>query len=144
MNELEVGEHGIIEACVEGDVERVREVLAHHPSQVNLRDDNIGSTPLIFAAHRGFRDVVELLLDSGADVHLRERISDSTALHWSAVGGHPEIIQMLVDHGAELDAVDGWYKLGPVGWATVVLWAPQFHEDRPAAVELLLSLGARL
>ena len=129
---------------MEGDVDKVREILAHHPSQVNLRDDFMGSTPLIFATHRGFRDVVEVLLHAGADVHARERISDTTPLHWAGEGGHREIVQMLVDHGAMLDVVDGWYKLGPVGWGTVVSWAPQFHEDRPATVELLLSLGAPL
>jgi ankyrin repeat protein len=126
-----------------GHADRVRELVAGEESLVNTRDTFIGSTPLIRAAHRGYREIVEILLAAGADVHARERASNTSAMHWAAEGGHPDIVRMLVDHGAKLDVVDDWYTLGPVGWSTVVTWAPPFHKDRNGTFDLLLSLGAR-
>lgn len=137
-------EVGIIGACVEGDAGRVRAMLEADPEQSHARDDFIESTPLHFASHRGYTEIVRLLLDAGGDVAAREGCSDTTPLHWAAEGGHAEVARLLLEHGADLEARDGWYDLTPLGWATVVDWAPQFRADRPQVIRLLLERGARI
>ena len=84
------------------------------------------------------------MLEAGADVHARESASDTTALHWAAEAGHAPVARLLLDAGARLDPIDGWYGLSPLGWATVVDWAPAFRSDRPATVALLLERGAAI
>ncbi|HWM87636.1 MAG TPA: ankyrin repeat domain-containing protein, partial [Kofleriaceae bacterium] len=139
---LSAGE--FIERVIENDVEAVRRALAESPSLVAARDRLIGSTPLHFAAHRGFIPIVRALLDAGADVHALESASESAPLHWAAEGGHPAIARLIISRGASLEALDTWFRLSPLGWASVVTWAPPFHEDKPATAAALLAAGARL
>jgi ankyrin repeat protein len=124
--------------------EPVLRALAAQPALAAARDTYLGSTPLYFAAHRGLQEIVAALLAAGADIHARETASDSTPLRWAAEGGHTAIARMLVERGADLETLDGWHRLSPLGWATVVRWAPQFHEDRAATAAYLHEAGARL
>ncbi len=139
----------IICAAFGGDGEWARRVLEEDPSQTETRDSFLGTTPLIIACHRwatqrGFREVVHALLEAGANVNARERASGTTALHWAAEAGNPDLIELLTEKGADMAAVDGWYHLAPLGWATLVDWAPDFRNDKDGAAEKLLELGARL
>jgi ankyrin repeat protein len=134
----------ILDASFRGDVDAVAAILAAEPGAWVARDESLGTTPLIVAAHRGFAAVVELLLGAGAEVDARERVSDSTALHWAAEGGHPAVLERLLAAGARVDVVDGWFGLGPLGWATVIAWAPDRWADRAGAAALLLARGAAI
>jgi ankyrin repeat protein len=134
----------LIEGVVENDIEGVLAALDEEPALAAARDPRLGSTPLHFAAHRGFGEIVQALLAAGADVHAREQASDTTPLHWAAEGGHRRIAEWLVARGADLEARDAWYGLPPVGWATVVTWAPPFHHDKPATAAWLIAAGARV
>lgn len=136
--------HVIFDRIQNNDLEGVQAILAEDPAAARASHRGLGSTPLHFAAHRGFTAIVAELLEAGADVHARERVSDSTPLHWAAEGGHPAIVRLLLDRGARIDPVDAWWELTPIGWATVVLWNPAFHEHRAGTAELLLLLGATL
>ena len=131
-------------AASSGDVARLRALLAEDPSLANCRSRHLGSVPLIYAAHRGHEEAVEVLLAGGAEVGARESCSGTTALHWAAEGGHPGIAELLLSRGADIEAVDDWFALTPLGWGTAVDWAPEFRRDRPATVEMLLARGARL
>ena len=71
-------------------------------------------------------------------------MSATTALHWAAEGGHPAVATLLLDSGAQIDPVDSWFALAPLGWACVVDWNPCFRENRPATIQLLLERGARM
>src|SRR5688572_18254162 len=113
----------ILDACQSGDVVRVRAALAADPDAVHETDAYLGSTPLILAAHRGYLEIVELLLDAGADVEKRERVSETTAVHWAAERGDVPVLERLVRAGARIDVIDAWFGLGPLGWASVVEWA---------------------
>lgn len=124
--------------------EEVAAALAADPALAHARENGLGSTALHFAAHRGFLEIVEALLAAGANVQAREAASDTTPLHWAAEGGHPVVAARLVARGADLEALDSWYGLGPLGWATIVRWAPQFHDDKPATAVALIQAGARL
>jgi len=156
IEDTEQGEHlefeappEIISAAFGGDAEWVQAILERDPSQAETRDDFLGTTPLIIASHRwatqqGFRDIVAALLDAGAQVNARERASGTTALHWAAEAGNPDLIDILAEKGADLAAADSWYNLAPLGWATLVDWAPDFRNDREGAADKLLALGVRL
>lgn len=133
-----------IEMVTSNEIEAVRAALVESPSLVGARAWTIGTTALHCASHRGFKEIVELLLQAGGDIHAREEASNTTPLHWAAEGGHPEIARMLVESGADLEPIDDWYRLGPLGWAAVVQWAPPFHEDKPATVAYLRKAGAHL
>jgi ankyrin repeat protein len=125
------------------DVDGVRDALAADPSLATSHDWFIGTTPLIVAAHRGFLEIVELLLDTyGVPVDQREKASDTTALHWAAEGGRPEVAERLLGAGADPNVVDSWYGVGPLGWATFVDCGPPTRGDRTAVVDLLLARGA--
>jgi ankyrin repeat protein len=134
----------LFSAIVDNDAAAVTAALAAEPALVAAHDAQLGSTPLHFAAHRGFEEIVTALLAAGADVHAREIASDTTPLHWAAEGGHPRIVGWLLERGADLEATDAWYGLPPVGWSTVVTWAPRFHQHRAAAAAALMAAGARI
>lgn len=133
----------LIGACVRGDLEAVKRILAADPSLAAARDNFIGSTPLHFASHRGYDGIVAHLLAAGASVEARERASGTTPLHWAAEGGHAAVVRLLLEAGARLDPEDDWFALTPLGWATVVDWAPDFRDDRASASALLRAGGAR-
>ena len=63
-------------ACLNGDVNTVRELLASHPDSADKADD-AGHTPMLYLLHSGRNNVAtaQLLLDAGADVE--EEFSDS-------------------------------------------------------------------
>ncbi|WAS90484.1 ankyrin repeat domain-containing protein [Nannocystis punicea] len=133
----------LFEAIVRGELDAAVAQVQAEPALAQARDPGLGSTPLIFAAHRGQLPVVAALLQAGADVHAREAASDTTALHWAAEAGIPAVAELLLAHGAALEPRDQWFALTPLGWAIVVRWAPQGHQDRPAVARLLRAAGAR-
>jgi RNA polymerase sigma factor (sigma-70 family) len=135
----------LIQAACSGDVEQVRRLLQADPAQVHTRDPYLQSTPLHYAAHRGYLEIVQLLLTAGADVMAREGSSDTIPLHWAAEGGHLEVARLLVDHGADVNAIDGWHNLSPVGWA-VALGSGQCRREgaRHEVADFMLSRGAQL
>ena len=67
---------------------------------VNARD-NLGWTPLHFAAKYGTHDNIAALLSAGADVNARD-ITGLTALHFAAAYGTPANIAALVRVGADV------------------------------------------
>jgi RNA polymerase sigma factor (sigma-70 family) len=135
----------LIQAACSGDVEQARRLLQADPTQVHSRDPYLQSTPLHYAAHRGYVEIVQLLLTAGADVMAREGSSDTIPLHWAAEGGHLEIARLLVDRGADVNAIDGWHNLSPVGWAVAIgLGQCRREAARHEVAEFLLAKGAQL
>ena len=137
-----------VEAACNGDIETIQTLIQQDTRLVNVQSKEIKSTPLHFAAHRGYLNIVKLLLDAGADVNAQEgNYSQSTALHWAATGGHLEVTKLLVENGANLEIKDNWNNLTPIGWATILRYN---HGDRPMGNdhqqvrEYLLELGANL
>src|ERR1051325_5664583 len=89
-------------------IDDVRAALSSKPDLVNAHGWDIGTTALHCASHRGFTEMVRLLLDLGADVHALETASQTMPLHWAAEAGHPAIARLLVERGSELSLPDDW------------------------------------
>jgi ankyrin repeat protein len=74
--------------------------LLRSGADVNARD-RYGQTGLMRAAHRGHRDVVEILLERGAALDVTAKYGLS-ALMLAVIAGHVAIVRLLVRAGADL------------------------------------------
>ncbi|XP_071085551.1 serine/threonine-protein phosphatase 6 regulatory ankyrin repeat subunit A-like [Haliotis cracherodii] len=119
-------------ACMGGHMETVKFVLSLNLVDINSRGLR-SRTPVMKAALKGHREVVELLVSDGADVSLVNVYGDNT-LHLACRRGHIETAKFVLS----LNLVDinsrGWRSRTPVMRATVV-----GHRE---VVELLVSEGA--
>ncbi|KAF4331614.1 nucleoside phosphorylase domain protein, partial [Fusarium beomiforme] len=100
---------------------------------MNARDTRYGQTPLFWAADRGHKAIVKLLLDTGkADVDAKDGCG-RTPLLGAAGRGHEATVKLLLDTGkVNLNAED-------VSGRTPLSWAAQ--ERHSAIVKLLLDTG---
>jgi hypothetical protein len=92
---------GLIDAY---DLDGIRNYIAEggNPNVSNRH----GWTPLMFAASRGHRSLVALLIAKGADVNAVARENGLTALANAAQAGHLEVVQMLLGAGASVKVPD--------------------------------------
>ena len=72
-------------------------------TDVNTKGGVFDTTPLIYAAWFGYKEVAELLVAKGADVNAKGRDYESP-LHHAASSGHKEIAEVLIAKGADLNA----------------------------------------
>jgi hypothetical protein len=82
-----------------GLVDQVEVMLKQRPLLYTDRD-NLGLTPLHWAALGGQLPVTELLLGYGADINAKDT-NGSTPLHCAAVNGHRTVAELLLYHGAD-------------------------------------------
>ncbi len=116
----------IHEAAMEGDVERVSQLLKGG-ADVNASDDT--GTPLHWALFSNQPEIVRLLLEQGADPTVEGLLG--LPLEVAALSGDAEIVKLLLDHGANPD--------GGVG-STPLRRASQ--KGSLEVIELLLAKGA--
>lgn len=95
----EVGDTPLHEACIKGDLKRVKSLLSQG-HEVNPRD-NAGWIPLHEACNHGHYAIVECLLENGADVNNRG-LKGMTPLHDAATNGHFTIMRLLIRYGANV------------------------------------------
>ena len=87
-----------------GNVERVK-VLLKEGVNPNCADD-IGQTPLFFAARNGHTEVVKALLAGGAEVDKKASHKKRTALFMAAINGHYETAKVLIAAGGDINKLD--------------------------------------
>ena len=92
-----------------GNKDMVQLLLADPRIDVNIQNE-YGDTSLIWAAAKGYEDIVALLLDKGADVSLRSN-KELTALDYAQSNENPGVAALLEDfnlHGEK--ALDEYFK----------------------------------
>jgi ankyrin repeat protein len=118
----------IFEAIAEGDLDRVRKLVAEDATLAGARDAQ-GLSAVTQARYHGHDDIVGALLDAGPELdvfeaaavgrieRVRELLESDpalvsafspdgfTPLHLAAFFGHPDIARLLVEHGADTQAV---------------------------------------
>ena len=95
-------EEQLYRAALNGESEKVSELLAGgaDPNLASEGDDE--GLPLCAAAARDRAEVVAALLGAGADVNGREN-GGWTALLWASANGHAETAALLIEAGAGVD-----------------------------------------
>lgn len=121
-------------AAYEGDVARVKQLLATNPD-VNARLGPVHRTALIAAAVNGNTEIVKLLLAAGASPAISAD-KGVTALQVAAEEGHFDTVQLLIQAHADVNAkMDGDGNTPLMGAAT------GGHLD---VVRLLIAAGANV
>ncbi|CAB4068155.1 KIDINS220 [Lepeophtheirus salmonis] len=118
---------------ISDDVHGLREFL--DTSHVNIEDrDEDGSTLLHFAASKGNKDIVSVLLNHSADVQA-EDFQKCNPLHVAAREGHNDVVHELIDAGSFINQID-------MGMWTPFMWACYYGRTDTASV--LIDCGCEI
>jgi pectate lyase len=118
-------------ACM-GDLTRVRSFL-EQGADINTKDE-LGWTPLYWAASTGRTEVAELLIAKGADIQAKTN-DEATPLHQASSSGGEELVKLLISKNADVNAKN---KNGTTPLHNGV------SSGNRAIVELLLAKGANI
>ena len=86
-------------AVIQGNLKAVKQHIAAG-SNLNVKDPNAGSTPLISAATFGKTEVARVLIDAGVDLNMKNN-DGSTALLTAAFFCRRDIVILLLGKGAD-------------------------------------------
>jgi len=96
----------IVEAAKNGDLGKVKTILAQDPSKMNALDEE-KYTPLHWACMRAHWDVAEYLIENGADVSVQGG-DGGTVMNWAVHHDNVKIIKLMIDKGAKLNIQNQW------------------------------------
>jgi ankyrin repeat protein len=99
----EDGANALLWACQMGHEEVAFFLAIQKGVQVNVTRASDGMTPLLWAATRGWGDVVEELCKGGAEVNVRETSTGRTPLMMAAANGDVHVLHILYLHGADTE-----------------------------------------
>lgn len=102
-----------VTACLAADRAEVERLVAADPSVVGRVGDAEPALAVRAAEARNM-DAVRLVAELGFDL---DAMTSRSALHYSAGTGDLDVVRTLIELGADPGALDGTYKLTPLGWA---------------------------
>jgi ankyrin repeat protein len=70
-------------------------------ADVNMEDDMMGYTPLIYAIIDGNKEMAELLISKGADINIQDTRMGYTPLMWALNSNKEDLAGFLIDKGAD-------------------------------------------
>ena len=111
--------------------------------------DAWGVTPTVYAAHSGYRELAEFLLENGADPNITK--AGFSALHLAILRRDENLVRVLLEHGADPNArIENWtptrrasrdWYIHPALVGATPFWlAARFSE--PVFMRLLADAGA--
>ena len=86
------------------DIAVVKDIIAKNPSICNSKG-KMGEISLHYAAFKGNKEMINLLIAKGADVNAKEN-DFKTPFHLAAFASDPEIAKLLISKGALINAKD--------------------------------------
>ena len=97
----------LLEACIEGHIDLVRELVVEHGADLSAKDNN-NNDALMLAVNGGLQDLVRVLIKEFNFYANTSRGSDGrTPLLEACFEGHIDLVrQLVVEHGADLSAKD--------------------------------------
>jgi ankyrin repeat protein len=101
------GDHPLLEAVYEGDVDLVSSLIASGADVNTVNDNGFPWTPLIIAADRGNVSVAKTLIANGAEIDYPEASTLRTPLVVAARDHQPEMVNFLLANGANVNHSDG-------------------------------------
>jgi ankyrin repeat protein len=90
------------EAIGDGNLGAVKALSSDHPELLFSADD-LGQTPLHWAAGSGQQEVAEFLLAHNANINAKTK-RGRTPLHFAALNNHRDVAKLLLANKADLDA----------------------------------------
>jgi len=88
-------------AAANGDLDSIRSMIANNPQSIEDKDE-LGFTPLAWAAQAGQKSIVEFLLAKSADINSTDK-KGNAPLHWAVFTGQSNIVETLINHKADLN-----------------------------------------
>lgn len=92
--------HEIFDACRQGNLPLVQQVISAQPLLVNATDEK-GFTPLIISAYYQQAVVVAYLIQNGADLNAQDA-AGNTALMGVCFKGYNSVAKLLLEAGADV------------------------------------------
>ena len=77
------------------------------PAMMIILIDNENATPLMYAASRNAKKILNLLIEHNADINIQTKSGD-TALTLAAMHNHINIVKILIENKADVFARDGY------------------------------------
>ena len=100
---VEYLEHALCSAAESGHTEIV-EFLLDNDANIEAKNTNTWSTPLLYASTNGHIDTVQHLLDRGARISALDDAGPFGPLRVAIENGHTEIVKVLLGHYAKISA----------------------------------------
>lgn len=122
---------GLHTSAINGNLQ-IAAILIKAGARIDARD-NLGNTPLLYAADHDRLEMAKLLMDMGAQIDAENK-NGMTALMIAAKDGEVEMVRTLLARGANPNKSD-YTGRDALGWA--------LDSHRPALVVLLKDAQAR-
>ena len=88
----------LFDVILEDDLDMFKDLI-NKGANINAKNKVSGFYPIMLATIKGYKDIVELLIQNNADLNVRDK-EDFNAFLYAIRDGHPDIAKMLLENGA--------------------------------------------
>jgi ankyrin repeat protein len=99
-------EKSIFNACVQGNIDKIRAMINKHGKQILNQQDKHGYSCLHYSVRNSHYEICKLLIDNGIDLNLQTFNGQSTALHRASYIGNKQITELLLISGCDSSIKD--------------------------------------
>lgn len=88
-------------ACVQGDLKKVKKLIKQKGSEIVNEKDKNGYTALHYAARNNYFEICKVLVRYGADTNATTLSCLSTPLHRASYMHSTEVVKLLLENSAD-------------------------------------------